>query len=70
MGQLVPLYSAAFLASFNNPQTIFEQISVIYSLPKMFIASFTLILPFFPTGTAERVEREGEVGAVVQVEVS
>ena len=49
----------AFLASFNNPETIFEQISVIYSLPKMFIASFTLILPFFPTGTAERVEREG-----------
>ena len=47
----------AFLASFNNPETIFEQISVIYSLPKMFIASFTLVLPFFPTGTAERVDR-------------
>mmetsp|Transcript_9143 Transcript_9143/g.22523 ORF Transcript_9143/g.22523 Transcript_9143/m.22523 type:complete len:345 (-) Transcript_9143:140-1174(-) len=55
----------AFLASFNNPETIFEQISVIYSLPKMFIASFTLILPFFPTGTAERVEREGEVPTAV-----
>lgn len=55
----------AFLASFNNPQTIFEQISVIYSLPKMFIASFTLILPFFPTGTAERVEKEGEVPTAV-----
>ena len=55
----------AFLASFNNPDTIFEQISVIYSLPKMFIASFTLILPFFPTGTAERVEREGEVPTAV-----
>ena len=47
----------AFLASFNNPETIFEQISVIYSLPKMFIASFTLVLPFFPTGTAERGPR-------------
>ena len=55
----------AFLASFNNPETIFEQISVIYSLPKMFIASFTLILPFFPTGTAERVDREGEVPTAV-----
>jgi ribose-phosphate pyrophosphokinase len=55
----------AFLASFNNPETIFEQISVIYSLPKMFIASFTLILPFFPTGTAERVDREGEIPTAV-----
>ena len=55
----------AFLASFNNPATIFEQISVIYSLPKMFIASFTLILPFFPTGTAERVDREGEIPTAV-----
>ena len=55
----------AFLASFDNPETIFEQISVIYSLPKMFIASFTLVLPFFPTGTAERVDREGEIPTAV-----
>lgn len=27
----------------------------------MFVASFTLVLPFFPTGTAERVELEGEI---------
>lgn len=51
----------AFLASFQNPSVIFEQVSVIYALPKLFIGSFTLILPFFPTGTAERVEAEGEI---------
>ena len=51
----------AFLASFHSPAVIFEQLSVIYALPKMFIASFTLVLPFFPTGTAERVENEGEI---------
>lgn len=45
----------AFLASFHNPGTIFEQISVIYQLPRMFVGSFTLVLPYFPTGTAERV---------------
>ena len=28
-------------------------------------ASFTLILPFFPTGTSERVEREGEIATAV-----
>jgi len=51
----------AFLASFHNPGTIFEQISVIYQLPRMFVGSFTLVLPYFPTGTAERVEAEGDV---------
>ena len=55
----------AFLGSFHTPEVIFEQLSIIYSLPKMFVASFTLVLPFFPTGTAERVVREGEVATAV-----
>ena len=45
----------AFLASFQDHASIFEQLSVIYQLPRMFIGSFTLVLPYFPTGTAERV---------------
>lgn len=51
----------AFLASFSSPGVIFEQISVIFALPKLFIASFTLVLPFFPTGSFERMEEEGDV---------
>lgn len=51
----------AFLASFSSPAVIFEQIPVIYALPKLFIASFTLVLPFFPTGTSERMEDEGDI---------
>ncbi|GAB4818339.1 hypothetical protein N2152v2_005385 [Parachlorella kessleri] len=51
----------AFLASFHNPGVIFEQISIIYQLPRLFVGSFTLVLPYFPTGTAERVEAEGDV---------
>ncbi|ONK79547.1 uncharacterized protein A4U43_C01F7490 [Asparagus officinalis] len=51
----------AFLASFSSPAVIFEQISVIFALPKLFIASFTLVLPFFPTGSFERMEEEGDV---------
>lgn len=51
----------AFLASFHSPAVIFEQISIIYALPRMFVASFTLVLPFFPTGTAERMEDEGDI---------
>lgn len=45
----------AFLASFQHPITIFEQLSIIYQLPRMFVGSFTVVLPYFPTGTAERV---------------
>eukprot|EP00271_Cylindrocystis_brebissonii_P017144 TRINITY_DN432_c0_g1_i1.p1 TRINITY_DN432_c0_g1~~TRINITY_DN432_c0_g1_i1.p1 ORF type:complete len:423 (+),score=72.34 TRINITY_DN432_c0_g1_i1:189-1457(+) len=51
----------AFLASFSSPSVIFEQLSVIYALPRMFVSSFTLVLPFFPTGTMERMEDEGDV---------
>ena len=51
----------AFLSSFSSPGVIFEQLSVIYALPKLFVASFTLVLPFFPTGTSERMEDEGDV---------
>ncbi|XP_047334386.1 ribose-phosphate pyrophosphokinase 4-like [Impatiens glandulifera] len=51
----------AFLASFSSPAVIFEQLSVIYSLPRLFVASFTLVLPFFPTGSFERMEVEGDV---------
>ncbi|KAF3789566.1 Ribose-phosphate pyrophosphokinase 3, partial [Nymphaea thermarum] len=51
----------AFLASFSSPAVIFEQLSVIYALPRMFVSSFTLVLPFFPTGSFERMEEEGDV---------
>ncbi|URE35083.1 Phosphoribosyl transferase domain [Musa troglodytarum] len=51
----------AFLASFSSPGVIFEQISAIFALPKLFISSFTLVLPFFPTGSFERMEEEGDV---------
>lgn len=51
----------AFLASFSSPGVIFEQLSIIYALPRLFISSFTLVLPFFPTGSYERMEDEGDV---------
>lgn len=44
-----------FLASFHSSEVIFDQLSIIYQLPRMFVGSFTLVLPYFPTGTAERV---------------
>ena len=49
------------LASFHSPEVIFEQLSLIYSLPRYLVRSFRLILPFFPTATMERVDKEGQV---------
>lgn len=51
----------AFLASFSSPRVIFEQLSIIYALPRLFISSFSIVLPFFPTGSYERMEDEGDV---------
>ena len=51
----------AFLASFSSPAVIMEQLSVIYEVPRKFVASFTLVLPYFPTWTSERREEEGDI---------
>ncbi|CAD5116071.1 DgyrCDS5001 [Dimorphilus gyrociliatus] len=50
-----------FLASFHDPAVIFEQLGVIYALPKYMARSLTVIVPYFPTGTMERVDREGQI---------
>jgi len=50
-----------FLASFDNPFVIFEQMSVIYTLAEFNPHSLKILLPYFPTGTMERVDSEGQV---------
>eukprot|EP00899_Mesostigma_viride_P027438 jgi/Mesvir1/787/Mv17385-RA.1 len=55
----------AFLASFHTPGAIFEQLAVIYAIPRLFVRSFTLVLPYFPTGTVERMEDEGDIATAV-----
>ncbi|XP_078664590.1 uncharacterized protein LOC144907423 isoform X2 [Branchiostoma floridae x Branchiostoma belcheri] len=50
-----------FLASFHSPDVIFEQLSILYAVPKYLARSFTVILPYFPTGTMERVDTEGQI---------
>eukprot|EP01136_Pigoraptor_vietnamica_P019498 Opistho-1_new@67167 len=54
-------HDVLLLASFHDTSIIFEQLSVIYSFPRYLARSFTLILPYFPTGTMERVDIEGQV---------
>jgi ribose-phosphate pyrophosphokinase len=54
-----------FLASFHEPKVIFAQLSVIYSLPLYLARSLTVVLPYFPTGTMERIDREGQVATAM-----
>jgi len=51
----------SFLASFDNPHTIFEQVSLLYSLAHLRPRSLRFLLPYFPTGTMERIDAEGQV---------
>jgi ribose-phosphate pyrophosphokinase len=50
-----------FLASFDNPLSIFGQISLLYHLPKYLCRSLKVLLPYFPTGTMERIQIQGEI---------
>lgn len=49
------------LASFHNNDVTLSQFSVMITLLQSFIASLTVVLPFYPVGTMERVVVEGQV---------
>ncbi|KAL9252459.1 Ribose-phosphate pyrophosphokinase 4-like protein [Drosera capensis] len=53
--------NVAFLASFSKPDVIFEQMSVIYMFALHSAASFTLVLPFFPTTTTSSMDQDEEI---------
>ena len=50
-----------FLASFSSNDTIWSQIHVLTTIGESFVDSLTIMLPFFPNGTMERVIEEGRV---------
>eukprot|EP00299_Pterocystis_sp_00344_P011785 c5559_g1_i1.p1 GENE.c5559_g1_i1~~c5559_g1_i1.p1 ORF type:complete len:322 (+),score=53.39 c5559_g1_i1:30-968(+) len=50
-----------FLASFHSNDAILSQFHVLITLLESFISGLTIVLPFFPTGTMERITREGQV---------
>mmetsp|Transcript_10613 Transcript_10613/g.25198 ORF Transcript_10613/g.25198 Transcript_10613/m.25198 type:complete len:349 (-) Transcript_10613:276-1322(-) len=50
-----------FLASFHNNDATLSQFHVLNMLCEAFLESLTVILPYYPTGTMERVVREGQV---------
>ena len=50
-----------FFASFHNNDVTLSQFSVFVVLLQSFIESMTLVLPYYPVGTMERVIEEGQV---------
>jgi len=50
-----------FLADFNNCDQIFRQLAAIYSFPSHGINSIKIFLPYFSTGTMDRISEPGEV---------
>jgi phosphoribosylpyrophosphate synthetase len=49
------------IASFHNNDVTLSQFSVMICLLQSFISSLTVVLPFYPVGTMERVLKEGVV---------
>lgn len=50
-----------FIANLAKPETLFEQLAVIYALPMHLARTFNIIIPFYPVGTMERVSVYGEI---------
>ena len=50
----------AFLASPDEPAEIFRPLALVFEIPRLVVRSLTLVLPFFPVGSMERVDREGQ----------
>jgi ribose-phosphate pyrophosphokinase len=50
-----------FIASFHNNDVTLSQFQVMICLLQSFIESLTVVLPYYPVGTMERVVREGQL---------
>jgi phosphoribosylpyrophosphate synthetase len=53
------------LLSFLDHTEMFSQLSVIYALPRYFVKSLIIVLPYFPTGTMERIDEEGQIATAM-----
>lgn len=59
--EMLRFVHCAFICNMVSPETIFEEISIIMMLPRYGVKSLKIILPYFATGTMERIEKQGEV---------
>ena len=59
--------SCCFLASFHSPSVVFKQLSVIYEIAKYRARNYKIILPYFPTGTMDRISKPGEIATAMSL---
>ena len=50
-----------FLSSLDTPESVFSQMAVMFALPKYRAINYKVIIPWFPTGTMERITVPGEI---------
>jgi phosphoribosylpyrophosphate synthetase len=58
---LISGQDVVFLSSFHNNDVTLSQFSAMIALLQSFVKSLTIVLPFYPVGTMERVIKEGQV---------
>jgi len=46
---------------FLNTKSIFEQLALLYALPRYFCRSLVVVLPYFPSGSRIREDKEGRI---------
>jgi hypothetical protein len=59
--------SVVFLACFSSNDSTLSQLHALHMLSESFVESLTVVLPFYPTGTMERVDREGEIATGISI---
>mgnify|MGYP001231480129 CR=1 FL=1 len=59
--QEVMQQNVVFLASLDTPESIFSQMALMFALPKYRATKYKVIIPWFPTGTMERISIPGEI---------
>lgn len=59
--QRLQLAHVLLLLNFRDKRILLDQISCLYAIPRYGCKSLTVLLPFYPTGTMERIDREGEI---------
>jgi len=65
--RLEGFHGTCLIVSLHNPTVIFEQLCLLYALPRLRAKNFRIILPWFSTGTMERVEHLGQVATAASL---
>lgn len=58
--EMVEHQDITYIWDFSTPESMFEQYALLFNIVKNNAKKITIIMPFFPVWTSERVEKKGE----------